>query len=307
MTNDLGQPFADRLRAYQNRIERALPDLAGDLEPLTGGQVVTAARYSLLAGGKRIRPVLLLAVADMLQPDQDEPLSGRLIRFACALEMIHTYSLIHDDLPCMDDDDLRRGRPTCHKVYGEAMAVLAGDHLLNRAYEVMLAAIEPGRPETLLAAQRVSAAAGRSGMIGGQVLDLQAEKTRLSPDALERLHEMKTGALLAVPVEAAAVLCQAGQAVTEHLAAFGRHLGLAFQIRDDMLDLTADTKTLGKTAGKDQRDMKSTYVTLYGLEEAGRRLRQATAAAETSLNALDKDLDTSFLRNLARFLLRRSQ
>ena len=305
MTDQSSNQFASRLQTYQDRIEHALPELAGDPDPLTGGLVVTAARYSLLAGGKRIRPVLLLAAADMLAPDQDEHLAGRLLRFACALEMIHTYSLIHDDLPCMDDDDLRRGRPTCHKVYGEAMAVLAGDHLLNRAYEVMLSAVEPGRPETLAAAQRISAAAGRSGMIGGQVLDLQAENTRLSPDALERLHQMKTGALLTVPAEAAALLCGADKDTVRQLAAFGRHLGLAFQIRDDMLDQTADAKTLGKTAGKDQRDMKSTFVTLFGLEEAGLRLRQETDEAEASLEALGKTYDTKFLVSLARFLLRR--
>jgi len=287
-------------QAWQDRIERALPGYVGEQDQAEGGLVVEAARYSLFAGGKRIRPVLCLAVAAMLgQPVE------RALPFACAIELIHTYSLIHDDLPCMDDDDLRRGRPTCHKIFGEAMAVLAGDYLLNRAYEVLIDAIDPACPETLAAARLISRAAGGRGMIGGQVLDMMAERQKPDAPSLERLHRMKTGALLSAPAEAAALLACTGEDASESLSAFGAAIGLAFQIRDDILDVTSDTAILGKTAGKDDRDGKSTYVTLYGLAEAEKRLDQATCEAQAALDRLAPAHDVSFLRALTRFLFGR--
>lgn len=289
-----------RYQAWQDRIERTLPAYVGEQDQAEGGLVVEAARYSLLAGGKRIRPVLCLAVAAMLgQPVE------RAMPYACAVELIHTYSLIHDDLPCMDNDDLRRGRPTCHKVFGEAMAVLAGDYLLNRAYEVLLDAIDPARPETVAAARLISRAAGGRGMIGGQVLDLMAERHKPDAPALERLHRMKTGALLSAPVEAAALLACAGEAAADSLAAFGAAIGLAFQIRDDILDVTSDAAALGKSTGKDNRDGKSTYVTIYGMAEAKGRLEQVTREAQAALDRLETDYDVSFLRALTRYLLGR--
>lgn len=292
--------YRARYQAWQDSVERALPDYVCGQDKAEGGLVVEAARYSLLAGGKRIRPVLMLAVAFMLgQP------AGHVMPFACAVELIHTYSLIHDDLPCMDDDDLRRGRPTCHKVFGEAMAVLAGDYLLNRAYEVLLDAIDPERPETVAAARLISRAAGVRGMIGGQVLDLAAERQKPDASALEQMHRMKTGALLSAPVEAAALLACADAMTSGSLTAFGAAIGLAFQIRDDILDVTSNTTILGKTSGKDDRDGKSTYVSLHGLAEAERRLEQAISNAQAALDKLEPGHDVSFLRALTRYLLGR--
>ncbi|MDW7657323.1 MAG: polyprenyl synthetase family protein [Bacillota bacterium] len=289
--------FQARYQAWQDKIERALPVYVGEQNEAEGGLVVEAARYSLLAGGKRLRPVLFLAVTAMLGQSVD-----RILPFACAVEMIHTYSLIHDDLPCMDDDDLRRGRPTCHKVFGEAMAVLAGDYLLNRAYEVLLDAIDPDCPETVTAVRLISRAAGGRGMIGGQVLDLIAEQQKPDAKALEQMHRMKTGALLSAPVEAAALLACAEADAAASLAAFGAAIGLAFQIRDDILDVTSDAAIMGKTTGKDDRDGKSTYVTLFGLTQAGKLLEQATCSAQAELDKLEPDYDISFLRVLTRYL-----
>ena len=298
--NKQGLSFQVRYQAYLDQVEAALPVFLGEQAEADGGRVVDAARYSLLAGGKRIRPVLFLAVADLL-----DCLDDAVLPFACAIEMIHTYSLIHDDLPAMDDDDLRRGRPTCHKVYGEAMAVLAGDHLLNRACEILLDAIDPARPKTLAAARLISRAAGSRGMIGGQVLDLMAEQRKPGAAELERLHRMKTGALLSAPVEAAAILSHAQPDTAETLARFGRTLGLAFQICDDLLDVTSSSAVLGKTAGKDYRDNKMTFITLYGLQETRRRLQETTREAEAELALLGAGDGTSFLRELTRFLLNR--
>jgi geranylgeranyl diphosphate synthase, type II len=227
--------------------------------------------------------------------------------FACALEMIHTYSLIHDDLPSMDNDDFRRGRPTCHKAYGEAMALLAGDTLLNRAFEVMLDAVALTDPGTLEAARIIAAASGSSGMIGGQALDLDAESKIITAGELRLMHSMKTGALLKAPVMAAAALAGAEEGTRRILAEFADKIGLAFQIKDDILDATADLQTLGKTAGKDQRDQKMTYVSLFGLDEA-RRLLSATM--EQALDALavlgQAGYQTDFLAGLADFLLVRA-
>lgn len=289
-------------KIWQDQIEQVLPDYVGVAKPDQGGLAVEAARYSLLSGGKRLRPVLLLATAAMLGLSAD-----RVMPFAAAVEMIHTYSLIHDDLPCMDNDDLRRGQPTCHKVYGEAMAVLAGDFLLNRACEVLLDAVDLAWPETVTAARLISRAAGGRGMIGGQVLDLTSAHKTISVQALQQLHRMKTGALLSAPVEAAAVLARARQQDLQALTAFGAAIGLAFQIRDDILDVTADAATLGKTTGKDDRDGKSTYVTMLGLTKADQRLRRAALEAETALDIVKQNHDVSFLRDLTRQLTDRIQ
>jgi len=295
--------YAERYSHYQEAVEKALPVFFPAMADDHGGQAAEAARYSLLGGGKRIRPVLLLAVADMLGAGHDEAMP-----FACAIEMIHTYSLIHDDLPCMDDDDLRRGRPTCHKVYGEAMAVLAGDALLNRAFEVMLESIDLQNPGTLAAARIVAQAAGVQGMIGGQALDLTSEGRTISLSELQQLHRLKTGALLKAPTLAAAALAGSSQEVTGHLARFAEAIGLAFQIQDDILDATADTKVLGKSAGKDLRDQKSTYVTLCGLDEARGYLADTIREARAALASLTPcGLNTVFLEDLTDYLLTRAK
>ena len=294
--------FAGRYAEYQAAVECALPLSFPEQADAVGGTAVKAARYSLLGGGKRIRPVLLLAVTDMLGGNREEAMP-----FACATEMIHTYSLIHDDLPCMDDDDLRRGRPTCHKAFSEAMAVLAGDALLNRAFEVMLAAISPVRPATLEAARIIARAAGSQGMIGGQSLDLSAEGRAISPDELHTLHSMKTGALLKAPILAAASLAGAPADTAGHLSAYADAIGLAFQIQDDILDATADSNTLGKSAGKDLRDSKPTYASLFGLTAARGFLAEAISDARTALdNLLKSGLDPGFLQDMTDYLLTRS-
>ncbi len=293
--------FELQYKAYLDLIEPYLAKAFPAQEKAWGGDVVQAARYSLLSGGKRIRPVLALATMDCLGADL-------VLALPCsaALEMIHTYSLVHDDLPCMDDDDLRRGRPTCHKQFGEALAVLAGDALLNRAFEVMLDDMTSGCQNKVEAARIIAQAAGSSGMIAGQTLDLQAEGRIIAPDELVRLHSLKTGQLILAPVLAACALAGVSAEVTAHFKAYAENLGLAFQIQDDILDVTATEKKLGKSTGKDQRDQKSTYVTLYGLEKAQDKLKEATLKAKAALQAATGcGYNTTFLQELADFLLQR--
>lgn len=288
------EKYQELLLAFETELPNYLP-----VQPFEkGGLVTEAARYSLLGGGKRIRPVLLLAVCEMLGVSRSAAMP-----FACALEMIHTYSLIHDDLPCMDDDDLRRGIPTCHKVYGEALAVLAGDTLLNRAYEIMLSTVKSGQNGAVDAALYIAAAAGNQGMIGGQSIDLDAEGKMIPLNELQILHQMKTGALLKAPVMAAGRLAGVDNIVAEALEKYAAAIGLAFQIQDDILDATSDSQTMGKTVGKDQRDQKATYVNLLGLETARRQLAETIKTAHAALHNLHSfGLNTFFLEGLADFL-----
>ena len=251
-----------------------------------------AMRYSLLAGGKRIRPVLVLETCRMCGGDPAEALP-----FACAIEMVHTYSLIHDDLPCMDDDDYRRGRLTSHKVYGEATAVLAGDALLTAAFGVMLA---PERERlglrAMTAAGVLASAAGEDGMVAGQILDLDGEGKQLSLEGIEAIDVRKTGALLMAACEMGCIL--AGGTVEQRAAVrdYARHLGLAFQMRDDMLDVIGDQQKLGKATGMDAVHEKSTYVGLLGLEGCARKLEECTQAAKAALEGFE---DNGFLLWLA--------
>ena len=238
-----------------------------------------AMNYSLTAGGKRLRPVLLLAAFEMAGGTalaEAEP-------FACAIEYIHTYSLIHDDLPAMDDDDLRRGKPTNHKVYGEACAILAGDSLLNRAYEIMLEAMKGFKniPSSRMAAAAsvIAQAAGNEGMIGGQIADIEGESAEPSMERLQFIHRHKTGALIKAAVLAGAELAGAKGGMKKDLETFGEQLGLAFQICDDILDVTGDEETLGKPVGSDEKNQKLTYPALVGLEESRRLYRETHAKA----------------------------
>ncbi|WP_200809471.1 polyprenyl synthetase family protein [Intestinibacillus massiliensis] len=260
--------------------------------------IYDAVKYSAFAGGKRLRPVLTIEFCRACGADIQSALP-----FAAAIEMVHTYSLIHDDLPCMDDDDLRRGRPTNHKVYGEAMAVLAGDGLLNRAFET---ALQPGVPlpaETVLrAATALARASGMDGMIGGQVIDMEAEGHMLSAEELQNLQDLKTGALIRAAVQMG---CIVGGADEKQMAAadvYASRLGLAFQIQDDILDIEGSTETFGKPVGSDAENRKCTYPSLLGLEKCHTLVRNLTQEAVEALSAFG---DTAFLRALAESLATR--
>jgi geranylgeranyl diphosphate synthase type II len=245
-----------------------------------------AVRYSLFAGGKRIRPVLVLAAGEAVGGRREE-----LLPFACAVEMIHTYSLIHDDLPAMDDDDLRRGKPTSHKVFGEAIAILAGDALLTRAFHLLAEAAagasdEAHRLRAVKAGALLGAACGTGGLIGGQVMDLESEGREIDAAALECLHRAKTGALLSASVLGGAILGGASAAEQEALERYSSAIGLAFQVVDDVLDATEGKERLGKTAGKDAAAHKATYVTLHGLERARTMAFSLLGEAEAALAPL---------------------
>ena len=262
--------------ATEAALEAALPP-----ESAWPETIHRAVRYSLFAGGKRIRPVLVLASGEAVGAPRAE-----LVPLACAVEMIHTYSLIHDALPAMDDDDLRRGKPTSHKVFGEAIAILAGDALLTRAFHLL--ATVPRGVDDALARRRLAAtevlgeACGTGGLIGGQVMDLESEGRAVSASELERLHRAKTGALLSACVRGGAILGGARPNELEALSRYAAAIGLAFQVVDDVLDATEDALRLGKTAGKDAAAHKATYVSVHGIERAREMadglLRDALAA-----------------------------
>ncbi|WP_313562062.1 polyprenyl synthetase family protein [Ruminiclostridium cellobioparum] len=256
--------------------------------------------YSLMAGGKRLRPSLALATAEIFEKEPRE-----VIAFACAIEMIHTYSLIHDDLPAMDNDDYRRGKLTNHKVFGEAMAILAGDALLNLAYETMIKDALTGNSMAKLKAMEViSRYAGSLGMIGGQVIDLNGEGRRVDSDELKAMHKLKTGALIKAPVEASAIISGAGEKEFAALSNYAANLGLAFQIKDDILDVEGSMEEMGKKPGSDALCDKSTYVTLYGLDKSKQLLQDVTSEGIAFLADFGSRAD--FLRELASALATRS-
>ncbi len=231
-----------------------------------------AMRYSVFAGGKRVRPILAIMTAETLGYKAE-----RVLPAACSLELIHTYSLIHDDLPCMDDDDFRRGKPTNHKVFGEAVAVLTGDALLTFAFELITrnAAAKGVKPAGVIEALRlIAAASGTGGMVGGQVVDMISEKKEPSLPVLQYIHTHKTGALILAPIMAAAELCAAGAKEKKALRIYGENLGLIFQIVDDILNVTGVEKKLGKSVGSDAARKKVTYPALYGIEESRRKVRE---------------------------------
>lgn len=267
--------FPAELRRYTAAVERGLDQHLPPADtPST--RLHAAMRYSLQAGGKRLRPVLVLAAADLLGAKADAALPA-----AVAIECLHTYSLIHDDLPCMDNDDLRRGRPTAHKQFDEATALLAGDALLTHTF-ALLAESYAGQPALANALVReLGSAAGSRRLIGGQMEDLLAEKKAASAAELEFIHLNKTAAMIEAALVMGALVGGAPDATLATLRRAGRELGLAFQITDDVLDATADSATLGKTAGKDARAGKTTFVTVHGLD-ASRRLAKAHSAAAAS-------------------------
>ena len=268
--------FGSYLRETRERVEVALDASLGPEEP---ENLRAAMRYSLLAGGKRLRPVLCLAACELAGAPTDLALPT-----AVALEMVHTMSLIHDDLPAMDNDDLRRGRPTSHKMFGEAIAILAGDALLTRAFE-MVALRSPGvEPQRLLAVLgELSRAAGAPGLVGGQVVDLDSEGKDVDLTTLEYIHLHKTGALLRACVVCGALVGGAAENLLAALRVYARGIGLAFQIIDDILDVTASSEVLGKTAGKDLMADKTTYPKLLGLEESRKRAEVLVIEAKGAL------------------------
>ncbi|MFO7294500.1 MAG: polyprenyl synthetase family protein [Caldicoprobacter sp.] len=262
-----------------------------------------AMNYSLFAGGKRIRPVLLLSAHELVGGDIKESMA-----LACGLEMIHTYSLIHDDLPAMDDDDLRRGMPTNHKVFGEGIAILAGDALLNLAYEVFLenAMKYPHKLERhVRAAFVIARAAGLHGMIGGQVADLEQEGKDVQPDMLYYIHTHKTGALIEAAVRAGAMLELIEKDVEDAIAKYGQNLGLAFQIVDDILDVIGNVTDMGKNPSRDEKRQKATFPALYGLEESKRMAQDLIEQAVSHLERFGKD--AYFLKEIAYYVLRRQK
>jgi geranylgeranyl diphosphate synthase type II len=296
------RPQADGLSLYLERSRKLVERALGSAVPAASVRPATihrAMRYSLLAGGKRLRPILALAAAEAC--GAKDPTG--VLPAACAVELIHTYSLIHDDLPCMDDDDLRRGRPTSHKVFGEGVAVLAGDALLTRAFG-LIAGIKPAKryPLSLLLAETADAA-GSLQLIAGQVADLEAEGKKLTISEVRFIHERKTAAMIVLPLRLGAMVANATPAQLKALTGFGQALGLAFQILDDILDVTATSQQLGKSAGKDLKASKATYPAVIGLEASR---KEAVKQTRTALLALDP-LGTrgARLRELGESLLKR--
>ncbi len=281
------------LRDKSARTESALRALVAEWTDAPP-RLVEAVSYSLFAGGKRLRPALALGACELACGSDSPALPA-----ACALEMVHTYSLIHDDLPAMDDDDLRRGRPTSHKVFGEATAILAGDALLTMAFE---AAAKTG--STAIVAE-LARAAGIEGMVGGQQMDMDAEGRDVTLAELRGIHACKTGVLIRSAVRCGALAGGANSAQLDALSLYGENLGLAFQIADDLLDVTGDAAKMGKATGADAAHVKATYPALLGIEEALRLAEQANEAALAALVTFGPEADT--FRTLARFVIDRDR
>jgi geranylgeranyl diphosphate synthase, type II len=289
-TLEAGRKLADAA------LERLLPDASK--RPTSIHQ---AMRHSVFAGGKRIRPILCIeagrAVAGSLPPGIED--------LGAALEMLHTYSLIHDDLPALDNDDLRRGRPTCHKVFGEAIAILAGDALQTQAYEVLSCLGCPAEARVRIIEEIARGTGTIDGMIGGQVVDLEAERTRPDSETLEYIHRSKTAALITGSVVTGGIYAGASSEQVSQLRCFGQAIGLAFQIVDDVLDVTQTSEQLGKTAGKDVASEKATYPALFGLEQSRKRAADLLESAGQAVEKLGSGANV--LKDLARFLVERER
>jgi len=290
---DLKRYLAARQKEVDRALNRFLPKAS--VAPVT---IHKAMRYSLFAGGKRLRPILCLAAADACGGT-----TAAALPHACAVECIHTYSLIHDDLPSMDNDDLRRGRPTCHKVFGDAIAILAGDALLTAAFEMVARAKPVSRYDLREILREIAIAAGSRKLIAGQVLDLEAEGRTLTRDQVRSIHENKTAALLTTSVRLGAMAANANPKQLAAVSAFGRALGLAFQVIDDILDVTQTSEKLGKSAGKDLAAKKATYPAVFGMEKSRSEARRLTTRAHQALEPLGKKAE--MLRTLADYLLAR--
>lgn len=291
--------FKTKYKSWVDLVNNALDEFIVEKDGYPAKTIYSAMKYSLTAGGKRLRPVLALAVGEMLGGKPEG-----ILPFACAIEMIHTYSLIHDDLPAMDNDDYRRGRLTNHKVFGEAKAILAGDALLNLAFETMLNHTVSNTQNILSKTKAmafIAKASGVSGMIGGQVIDIESEGKDISAELLEYMHKCKTGALIKAPVMAAALVCNANAENIKNLELYAERIGLAFQIKDDILDVEGNTEVLGKKTGSDEANHKATFVTVYGLEGSKQMLEKITNEA---IECISKFGDRAeFLVELAKYLI----
>ena len=291
---NINEYFKQKAALVDNWLNRLLPK---ETEPPS--TIHEAMRYSVFAGGKRLRPILVVAAGEIFGVDESE-----LLPAACSLEMIHTYSLIHDDLPAMDNDDLRRGRPTNHVVYGEAMAILAGDALLTHAFRVLADYESTSAERKIRVISEVAQAAGTSrALIGGQVMDLHFEGKPVTGAELEEIHRAKTGALIRCAVRIGGIIGGANSQELDALTQYGEKAGLAFQVADDLLDETSTSEELGKTVGKDAASQKATYTSLYGIEGtrrmADRLCREAIDAAHSS------GRNTAILEEIARFIVER--
>ena len=291
--------ISDYIAGQQQIVDAALDRWvpAEDIDPAT---IHKAMRYSLFAGGKRIRPLLAIAAANTVS---DAPVGVE--SAACSLELIHTYSLIHDDLPALDNDDLRRGRPTCHKVYGDAMAILAGDALLTLAFEVLAKLPDVDASRRIALVRELAVASGTvGGMIGGQVNDIEGEGKFPTAQLLDSIHRAKTGALLRASVRMGAIYAGASEEELGALTRFGEHIGLAFQIVDDILDVEQPSEALGKTAGKDAQQHKITFPAVYGMARSHEMAEQERIEAHLALKMFDERAER--LRELADLIVRRN-
>lgn len=291
-------PLPDFLAQARTLVDSQL-DLLLPAESVSPINIHAAIRWSVFAGGKRFRPALLLAVGETFGAPRES-----LIATACALEMIHTYSLVHDDLPAMDNDDLRRGRPTCHVRFGEATAILAGDALLTLAFKTVAEDDKlPATKRVPLISEIARAAGTPGGMVAGQAYDLEAEARDVAAEELEKIHRLKTGALITAAARCGAIIADASPVALAAVTDYASQLGLLFQITDDLLDVTATAEAIGKTPGKDARSRKATYPALHGIEATRNYLASTHAAACDPLSRIDRPTD--LLRAIADFILER--
>lgn len=295
-----------KLKEYLNEKRIIVDEALNRFLPETKGpanELYNAMRYSLFAGGKRIRPILCIAAAEAVGGTHED-----VMPVACALEMIHTYSLIHDDLPAMDDDDLRRGKPTNHMVYGEAIAILAGDGLLTEAFRIMASSeliARSGAERFRRAIEMVASAAGARGMVLGQALDIRAEGKTIETSHMEIIHAHKTGALLRASVTTGAMLGRGTDEQIEQIEKYGKYIGLAFQISDDILDIEGSTEELGKQTGVDAKRGKNTYPSNYGMEKSKSMLKEITANAIEAISEFDNRAE--ILRHIAFYIMERKK
>ncbi len=297
-TTDVRRTLQSGCALIDATLERLLPSATQYPE-----SIHSAMRHSVFAGGKRLRPILCLEAARMISKGTSDGLPSGVEELGCALELLHTYSLVHDDLPALDNDDLRRGKPTCHIVFGEALAILAGDALQTCAYQVLSQLQCPAEPHVRIIAEIARGTGTIDGMIGGQVIDIESEHSAPDVQTLEYIHRAKTGALITASLVAGGIYAGADTQDVKNLREFGRAAGLAFQIADDVLDVTQSSEQLGKTAGKDTTSEKLTYPALFGIEESIHRAETLVAEGCAHLDSYGSRSDT--LKHLAQYLVRR--